>query len=451
MRKFSFLLIILSFNAFSSIDVISSKEMAEMDSINTKLKDDSLLQDLEIKISEYNKSINDYNITQQKLSSIKKQYGYLLNNSSEFSTPEILSERLILLINDKNKLEAKAKVKDGKKLNKKDELAKIQKRLKEKQEEIHYELLNLKKKITERILADVKANQMIDVTLSASIKCSKTQYLRQCLNGSKESILTGLRHSNIFLDETSVPTNYEIVDASMSLDGTLNYTVSASFKPVYSDEVAAEVNDKLGLVSTTITLHSNVPVQWYIDGVQNKIGKDVKVDLVNGVHSIIASYKGESKSVVKNINDEEKLYFPFNLQDSNSENKDSSNEYAKKPISLPDTKLVEDIKDTIDNVTKTSSRQHSISFKPLYENGNEIVAYDQNGLFKTNYSHALSLCESNNHTLVDTGKLLSLLNLRLIESELLKYPYMTFDEAGVKVMEYSVVRSESKNGIVICY
>lgn len=449
MRKFSFLLVILSFNAFSSIDVITSSEMAEVDSINTKLKDDSLLQDLGLKVSEYNKTINDYNITQQELLSIKKQYGFLLNNSSEFSAPEVLSERLVSLINDKNKLEAKAKVKDGKKLNKKEELSKIQEKLKEKQEHAHYELLNLKKKITERILNDVKSNQFIDVKLSASIKCSKTQYLRQCLNGSKESILTGLRHSNVFLDETSVPINYEIVDASMSLDGTLDYTVLATFKPVYTEEVLAEVNEKLGLVSTKVTLYSNVSVQWFVDGVQSKVGKNIEVDLVNGVHSIIATYKGESKSVVKNINSEEKLYFPFDLSKDGLSTTNSNDTPIKDTI--PDTKLVEDIKNTIDDITKTSSRENNVTFKRANEKSNVMVAYNQDDIMKTNYSNALSLCENQDRTLIDTKRLLSLLNFRLIKGNLLKYPYMTFDEASVKVVDYSITRSKSKNGIVICY
>ena len=87
----------------------------------------------------------------------------------------------------------------------------------------------------------------------------------------------------------------------MNMRGDLNYKVAMKFKPSYNNKIDEMLNEKLGLKSAMVTLVSNVPADWFVNGVKIGTGKKLFHEIPLGKHGILASYQNQDQSSVENI------------------------------------------------------------------------------------------------------------------------------------------------------
>ncbi|WP_310734256.1 hypothetical protein [Shewanella sp. SR44-3] len=175
------------------------------------------------------------------------------------------------------------------------------------------QLFKLKTEITNRLLADLsKPDSSLPVTINGSTECSKYQSIADCLKESKSGILSSTRNESPFLNEKSVLLSYEVLDANMNMKGELTYKATMQFKPSYNNKTDIRLNEELGLKSAMITLISNVPADWYINGVKIGTGSKLSHEIPLGKHGILASYKNQDKSSVEKIEASGTFNYKFN-------------------------------------------------------------------------------------------------------------------------------------------
>ncbi|HIF9104525.1 TPA: hypothetical protein ACX6QA_001453 [Photobacterium damselae] len=427
-----FTLLLLSLKV-CAIEVLTADEKSKLKLINNnQIYDQKTIEFFE-KLSEQNKLLHVYELELEEQVSVKKQYQNIYRNSENFNDIDKASSLLIDLLEDKNKLSISINKKESTLSDGYKDIKKIQSDLKNIKEKRKYSILKLKKAIISRINNDIKSTKVIDVPLQASIKCTIANSLRQCLNENKESIIQGIINSNVFIDKSSIPLSYKITNASLSLEGIVNYSVLAKFKPVYTKEILVLINDELGLSTTKLELKSNVNAKWYLDGIEVDNGKKVIVDISYGRHSIVASYKGKVQSIQKNILKEDVLYFPFKIKKE------------KEPVRQESRRnLLSEYEKKVDEVTKVSSQA---KFDTIYSNYGKFKVLKDNPL---NYPEAIEVCKKANNKLINIENLTSLLNEKVITDSLLKYSFVTYDYGIIKVVGYDLENSTAKKGIVIC-
>ncbi|HIF9129883.1 TPA: hypothetical protein ACX6PG_002218 [Photobacterium damselae] len=427
-----FTLLLLSLKV-CAIEVLTADEKSKLKLINNnQIYDQKTIEFFE-KLSEQNKLLHVYELELEEQVSVKKQYQNIYRNSENFNDIDKASSLLIDLLEDKNKLSISINKKESTLSDGYKDIKKIQSDLKNIKEKRKYSILKLKKAIISRINNDIKSTKVIDVPLQASIKCTIANSLRQCLNENKESIIQGIINSNVFIDKSSIPLSYKITNASLSLEGIVNYSVLAKFKPVYTKEILVLINDELGLSTTKLELKSNVNAKWYLDGIEVDNGKKVIVDISYGRHSIVASYKGKVQSIQKNILKDDVLYFPFKIKKE------------KEPVRQESRRnLLSEYEKKVDEVTKVSSQA---KFDTIYSNYGKFKVLKDNPL---NYPEAIEVCKKANNKLINIENLTSLLNEKVITDSLLKYSFVTYDYGIIKVVGYDLENSTAKKGIVIC-
>lgn len=427
-----FMLLLLSLKV-CAIEVLTEDEKSKLKLINNNQTYDQSITEFLEKLSEQNKLLHIYELELEEQVSVKKQYQNIYRNSENFNDIDKASSLLIDLLEDKNRLSVSINKKESILSDGYKDIEKIQSDLKDIEEKRKYSILKLKKSIVSRINNDIKSTKVVDVSLQASIKCTIANSLRQCLNENKESIIQGIINSNIFIDKSSIPLSYKITNASLSLDGIVNYSVLAKFKPVYTKDVLVLINDELGLSTTKLELKSNVNAKWYLDGIEVGNGKKVIIDISYGRHSIIASYKGKVQSIQENILKEDVLYFPFKIKKE------------KEPFQQESRKnLLVEYEKKVDEVTKVSSKT---KFDTIYSNHGKFKVVQNNQL---SYPEAIEICKKANNKLINADNLASLLNEKVILDSLLKYSFVTYDYGIIKAVGYDLENSTAKKGVVIC-
>jgi len=147
-------------------------------------------------------------------------------------------------------------------------------------------------------------------------QCSPQKNLNQCLSEPrrKADIIAQASDGVDKIWEVKNISNYKIIDATMSLDGEVKYTVSFGYKQAFSDSMLAYVNDLLELSRFLVTLHSNDAVEYFIDGKSYGTGKQISATLDSGVHSFYVKNRTGSASVVRRIGEDSQLYLPVSAR-----------------------------------------------------------------------------------------------------------------------------------------
>jgi len=149
-----------------------------------------------------------------------------------------------------------------------------------------------------------------------SFQCSPQKNLNQCLSEPrrKTDIIAQASAGVDEIWEMKNISNYKIIDATMSLDGKVNYKVSFDYKQAFSDSMLAHVNDSLELSRFLVALRSNDTVEYFVDGKSYGIGKQISVILDSGVHSFYVKSSSGSASVVRRIGEDSQLYLPVSVR-----------------------------------------------------------------------------------------------------------------------------------------
>lgn len=174
-------------------------------------------------------------------------------------------------------------------------------------------LFTLKTDIINRLITDLsKSNSTLPVVINSSIECSKYPSIADCLIQSKKKNLSNTVNESPFLNDKSILLSYEMMNASININGDLHYKVVMKFTPSYNNKIDSILNEKLGLKSAMLTLISDVSADWYINNTKIGTGKKLYHELPLGQHSILASYQKQNKSSVENIKGNGVINYQFN-------------------------------------------------------------------------------------------------------------------------------------------
>ena len=304
--KFFIALICLFASNSFAFDIITSSEESALREIQQNYDVDSQLITANDKLSRYNKSQYDHEALALSIYTAKGKYKQLIKTLPEkVISGEGVAEYFkeienVLLLIDRSEAEHIA---GGIALKEEYQMIEMDYvKLNDLRSEKNKKLSLLKKQVVDRLVSDFsKPNSTQKFNRQGTAVCSTFQSISDCLSENEKIIISKTKKTEPFLNDRSVLLSYKVHDASMSMNGGLNYDVSMTFKSSYNNRVEALLNEKFGLKSALITLESNVVIDWFIDG--NKVGKGKKIEqeVTLGRHGIMASYKSEGQSTVEII------------------------------------------------------------------------------------------------------------------------------------------------------
>ena len=328
-------------NAFAALEVITSSEKKALNEIENQYDIDRLLISVNNKFSQHNKKVYDIEEIKELIQSEKVKYDELIIDlpkkilaKAELSSVYKEIENTVGLIDE---LEVKAK--DNKKNLAKEnaEILAEYEAINKKRAAKSQQLFKLKTDITNRLISDLsRSSSSYPVNIDGNVECSKYKSIADCLKESKGYIVSNTRNESPFLNDKSVLLSYDVVDASMNMRGELRYRVAMKFKPSYNNKIDDLLNEELGLKSAMITLVSNVPADWYVNGTKVGTGKELFHEIPLGKHGILASYKNKDKSSIENIEGNGLFNYTFSQYPASTTTKTAS-----KPAKTPEkAKLV---------------------------------------------------------------------------------------------------------------
>ena len=321
------LLCLYASNSFAALEVITTSEKQTLNKIENQYDIDTLLITVNDKFSQLNKKAYDVEGLKKTIVSEQQRYDELITElpkviRAKTGLPETYKQ-IEESVNLVDELTLKAE-EDSKRLEtEKVEILTEYEAINKKRAAKSQQLFKLKTDITNRLIADLsKSSSTLPVNINGSTECSKYQTIADCLKESKSSILSNTRNESPFLNDKSVLLSYEVIDANMNMRGDLHYKVAMNFKPSYNDKIDSMLNEELGLKSAMVTLISNVPADWYINGTKVGTGKKLFHEIPLGKHGILASYQNQDKSSVENV--EGNGVFNYKFANVTSSNKASN-------------------------------------------------------------------------------------------------------------------------------
>ncbi|MCK8043537.1 hypothetical protein MSG37_01435 [Shewanella sp. 1CM18E] len=315
------LLCLFSANSFANLKVITPPEQASLNKIEQQYSIDAELIKVNDKFSQLNKRYYDLQELKDSIAANEVAYNELIAqlpnkilakaNMAQFYSQIETNVNSSANLTQKSKIDAAAIERQRVVVQQEYEIVEKQRLDKSQQ------LFKLKTDIINRLLADLsKSSSNFKVNLDGTTQCSKYQSITDCLKKSKSEILSNTRNDSPFLNDKSVLLSYDVTDASMNMQGKLNYKVAMSFKPSYNSKIDTVLNEKLGLRSAMITLVSNVEADWYINGIKVGTGTKLFHEVPLGKHGILASYKNSDKSSIEKIEGNGVFSYNFNHQTS---------------------------------------------------------------------------------------------------------------------------------------
>jgi len=289
-----------------AFEVITSSEENALYEIQTKYDVDNQLISANDKLSNYNKRQYEYKSLANTIFADKKKYERFIKALPEtVISGEGVAEYFkdienLLLAIDKAESEYVA---TGIALKEEYQMIEMDyAKLNDLRAERNEKLYSLKKQVVDRLVSDLsKPNSQHRFNRQGSAVCSRFQSIKDCLDENKAIIVSKIKKSEPFLNDRSVLLSYEVNNASMNMDGGLNYDVSMAFKSSYNTRVESLLNEKFGLKSAIISLESNVDVDWFVDGNKVGTGKNIQHEVTLGRHGILASYKSKDQSSIEVI------------------------------------------------------------------------------------------------------------------------------------------------------
>ena len=314
--KFFIVLTCLFASTSFALEITTKSEVNSLQKIQKKYDVDSQLASANNKLSNYNKAKYDQESLIITIENDKAKYKQLIKALPATVIASIGVEKYFNTIEDlivSIDRSEKKQVANAIALKEQHQMIEIDyAKLSDLRIEKNEQLSALKKKVVDRLVREIsQANSAQSFDLKGTAACSKFQSINNCLAENEKIIISNAKKSKPFLNERSALLSYKINSASMNMDGRLNYSVSLSFKPSYTDKVEALLNEQFGLKSTVITLESNVAVDWYVDGNKVGEGKKIKHEVSLGRHGILASYKSHDKSSIEVIGGNAQFKYVF--------------------------------------------------------------------------------------------------------------------------------------------
>lgn len=153
-----------------------------------------------------------------------------------------------------------------------------------------------------------------DISGVVSVKCRTNVSLETCVSSSKtkQHVIDELLEQNEIESQDAKVFEFNIDDATMNMNGITSIRASMKAQSSIGNNIRKSIDKTLGLSAINITLSSNVPSQFYIDGVYVGEGKSLTTTIPIGSHAIYASYSGQYQSaIISTNNGSDKFHFPF--------------------------------------------------------------------------------------------------------------------------------------------
>ena len=314
MVKKLILYVIITYSSFSyanevrfdsSLILITEQENAELRKINNKYNYDEQLNKLNNEMSLHSARVWKYKNTIDELNELKKYLSESVISINSISEKNKIDD-LVNSINKKNNIEKNLSTYDNLESNYKtlkdkyNNLSKVNK-------QFNIDKRNLLTKIIERIKNDINNNNTSG-KYYGSVSCNTNNSIIDCLERNQFDIKNRIIDKSKFLTKDSVFSQYEVSSANLNLDGSLSFNITFRASPIFSKKVYKLLNEKLGFDLVKVSLKSNVPAEWYINGKLFGEGELVEAEIPAGSHGIYATYKGKAKSSV------EEIYKPIELR-----------------------------------------------------------------------------------------------------------------------------------------
>lgn len=191
-----------------------------------------------------------------------------------------------------------------------------------------HSLQELRKTVYFRIQKERSTPQSISGVVS--VKCRTNVSLESCIASPKikQYVIDELSDQNGIESEDARVVEFNVDDATMNMDGVTSIRASMKVQSPITNNIRNSIDKALGLSSLNITLSSNVPSQFYIDGIYVGEGGNISTTISTGNHSIYASYSGQYQSaIISTDSGSETFHFPFN--ESNKRKAESSKDSVK--------------------------------------------------------------------------------------------------------------------------
>lgn len=293
------------------------------------------------------------------------------------------------------------------------------------------QLLSVLKKIKSKLIRD----RLIEHTelFSGKFSCDLRTSLKECVAHSKERLkydyeLTLIAGSSIV--------SFEITDASINLEGTVNYDARAKYTMDYDGELDALLRQELGLNFVTFAMRSNSgETKYYVNGEEIGNGKFVSISgAYNGLTEILASNGDRKQSVKDFVENGKEYYFPFSA--SASPSFDTKNVFA-----LPQQDQFE-----FPALLSVGESPEGSFIMPYYLSMSE-GRYSENGIIKSTFSfdEAEQVCSqiSELTTIATSEQYVSLFDGKFLELYGFKDRFWTGKHEIVSIKNRDVVVDES--------
>lgn len=162
------------------------------------------------------------------------------------------------------------------------------------------------------------SNDEESISYQGNFICSPLKNIKQCLGmaGRKADVIAQASASLGSVWTIKDISHYKITNASMDLDGNVNYKANIKFKRTFSDSMFAYVNDLLELSQFSVRLYSNQTVEYFIDGKSYGLGREKTLTLDVGIHSFYIKNQNGSASIVRRINSDGEFFIPLSVGSS---------------------------------------------------------------------------------------------------------------------------------------
>ncbi len=87
----------------------------------------------------------------------------------------------------------------------------------------------------------------------------------------------------------------------MDYDGNVDYKANFNLFVQYNENIDAQIVKEVGVESFNITLISNKPASFFLDGLPVGQGNEISVKVSKGKYAVLAKFEGHQESTIQDI------------------------------------------------------------------------------------------------------------------------------------------------------
>lgn len=183
-----------------------------------------------------------------------------------------------------------------------DKISLLNSSLRESKKIYNDKLLDIRDSVVTRLKKEF-ANP-IAVSVSGKLQCSPYQSIRACFESKQTTsklINDAVETRFGQIDVTSTTNNFKVDSALMDYDGNVDYKANFNLFVQYNENIDAQIVKEVGVESFNITLISNKPASFFLDGLPVGQGNEISVKVSKGKYAVLAKFEGHQESTIQDI------------------------------------------------------------------------------------------------------------------------------------------------------